>query len=277
METIKKIRGGIGLKLYISADIEGITGVTHWDETSKNKGDYYNFADQMTSEVKAACEGANEFGEMDIIIKDAHESGRNLDHRVLPLNTCLIRGWDEGLYSMVQELDDTFDGLIFIGYHSGAGMDGSPLSHTMTPGILSIKINGQSVNEFMLHTYIAAYHKVPIVFLSGDKALCQEVNKLNPFIETVAVKEGRGSSTINMHPEKALELIKSGVKEGLGKDKNDLIIKLPQYFNVEVEYPRHFEARRNSFYPGASLLNSTTVAFKTDDYIEALRFIHFTV
>ncbi|WP_409228755.1 M55 family metallopeptidase [Gudongella sp. SC589] len=265
------------MKLYISADIEGITGVTHWDETSKNKGDYSQFADQMTAEVRAACEGANELDEMEIIIKDAHDSGRNLDHNGLPMNVRLIRGWDEGLFSMVQELDDSFDGVAFIGYHSGAGMDGSPLSHTLTTGILSISINGKPVDEFMLHAYIAAYHKVPVIFLSGDKSLCQEVIKINPFIETVAVKEGRGNSTINIHPERAIELIKAGVKKGLVKEKGDLMIQLPEEFNVEVEYPRHYEARRNSFYPGASLLNSTTVGFTTDDYIEVLRFLHFTV
>ena len=265
------------MKIYISADIEGVTGVTHWDETSKDKGDYSYFADQMTAEVKAACEGASEFAEMEIVVNDAHESGRNLDHGKLPTNVKLIRGWDEGLYSMAQDLDESFDGIVFIGYHSGAGMDGSPLSHTMTPGILSIRINGQQVNEFILHAYIAAYHNVPVIFLSGDRGLCQEVNKLNPLVETVAVKEGRGNSTINIHPERALELIRSGVRQGLGKDKKELMIKLPDTFRVEVDYPRHYEARRYSFYPGASLTSSTTVAYETDDYIEALRFLHFTV
>jgi D-amino peptidase len=265
------------LKIYISADIEGITGVTHWDETSKNKGDYSQYADQMTAEVKAACDGANDFGEMEITIKDAHESGRNIDHSRLPINSRLIRGWDEGLYSMVQDLDESFDGLVFIGYHSGAGMAGSPLSHTMTPGILSVRINGQPVDEFTLHAYIAAYHKVPVVFLSGDGALCQQVKNMNPSIETVAVKEGRGNSTINIHPDRAIELIREGVKEGLGRNKSDQIVQLPKEFLVEVEYPRHIEARRNSFYPGASLIDSTTVGFETEDYIEVLRFLHFTL
>lgn len=269
--------GGIELKLFISADIEGITGVTHWDETSKDKGDFSQFAHQMTAEVRAACEGANEVGEMEIVIKDAHDSGRNLDHSVLPENTSLIRGWDGGLYSMVQELDDSFDGLVFIGYHSGAGKEGSPLSHTMTPGILSIKINDKPVDEFMLHAYIAAYHKVPVLFLSGDKALCQEVSGLNSYIETLAVKEGRGNSTINIHPEKAIGLIRSGVKKGLAKDKGKLMINLPESFSVEIEYPIHYQARRNSFYPGAYLMNSTTVGFKAKDYLDVLRFINFTI
>ncbi len=210
------------MKLYISADIEGVTGVTVWDETTKNKSDYTKYAQQMTDEVKAACQAANEVGVEYILVKDAHDSGRNIDHSQLPKNTELVRGWEGGLYSMVQELDETFDGLAFIGYHSGAGIDGSPLSHTLTTNILSIKLNNELVNEFLLHAYIAAYHNVPLVFLSGDKALCESVNVIIPSMETVAVKEGKGNSTINMHPHLALETIKEGIKKVFKRIKKNL-------------------------------------------------------
>lgn len=265
------------MKIYISADIEGVTGVTHWDETSKNKSDYSAYSQQMTDEVGAACDGCNDEGAESILIKDAHESGRNIDHSQLPKNSKLIRGWDGGLYSMVQDLDDSFDGIVFIGYHSGASIDGSPLSHTLTPSVLSIKLNGELVDEFLLHAYIAAYHKVPILFISGDRSLCESVKKLNPSIETVAVKEGKGDSTISIHPEMALELIREGVSKSLKKDKQDLILNLPEKFLVEVQYPKHMDALRNSNYPGAKLKDSRTVTFSTNYYIEVLRFIHFTV
>ncbi len=80
------------MKIFISADIEGITGVTHWDETEKTKSDHKEFAHQMTLEVKAACEGAIDAGADEIWIKDAHDTARNIDHNLLPRNTKLIRG-----------------------------------------------------------------------------------------------------------------------------------------------------------------------------------------
>ncbi len=124
------------MKIFISADIEGVTGVTHWDETEKLKADYKDFAHQMTLEVKAACEGAINAGADEIWIKDAHETGRNIDHNLLPKNTKLIRGgWSGHIYSMVQELDETFDALLFIGYHSAGGTSTNPLSHSMHTGI----------------------------------------------------------------------------------------------------------------------------------------------
>lgn len=265
------------MKIFISADIEGVTGVTSWDETIKEKIDFSPYARQMTNEVKSACEGANKAGAIEILVKDAHETGRNIDHNQLPTNTKLVRGWSGGIFSMVQELDETYDGLAFIGYHSGGSMDGNPLSHTMNTDILSVKLNGKLTNEFMLHAYIAAYYKVPVLLVSGDKALCEAVKEVNENIETVAVKEGKGNSTINIHPEVANKLIDEGMQKALEKKKEDLTLKLPNEFMMEVEYPTHTEALRNSSYPGAELIGARTLKYESEDFIEILRFMHFTV
>ena len=80
------------MKIYITADIEGVTGVTHWDETDKTKPDYNEFREQMTAEVVAACEGAMNAGVSEIWIKDAHASGRNLVMEKLPEIVRLVRG-----------------------------------------------------------------------------------------------------------------------------------------------------------------------------------------
>ena len=88
------------MKIYISADIEGTTGIAHWDEADRSKSDYKEFQSQMTAEVKAACEGANQAGAKEIIIKDAHESGRNLIVSELPENIKIIREWSGHPFSM---------------------------------------------------------------------------------------------------------------------------------------------------------------------------------
>src|SRR5690606_33133031 len=100
-----------------------------------------------------------------------------------------------------------FDAVLFIGYHSAASKDTNPLAHTMTTSLDYLKINGKIASEFLIHSYIAAYLKVPVVFLSGDKGLCDQVKRINDNISTVAVKEGIGNSTINIHPDLALDLI----------------------------------------------------------------------
>lgn len=264
------------MKIFISADIEGITGCTHWNETEKNHNDYDYFAKQMTLEVNAACEGAIEAGAKEIVIKDAHDSGRNIDHNLLPRNTKIVRGWAGGLYSMVQELDDTFDALMFIGYHSAGGTDTNPLAHSMNNSILDyIKINEKIASEFIIHSYIAAYLDIPVVFLSGDAGLCKEVKEVNENIRTVAVKEGIGNSTINIHPGLAIDLIKKGVNDALSKDLSLNKIELPKRFALEIRYKDHINAYRASFYPGVKKVDENTLRFKTNDYMEVLRAIHF--
>lgn len=263
------------MKVFISADIEGVTGVTHWDETEKNKTDHATFAEQMTLEVRSACEGANDAGADEILVKDAHDSGRNLNHSRLPKNTKLIRGWSGGIYSMVQGLDESFDALIYIGYHSAAGTSGNPLSHTMNTSLEYVKLNGEYVNEFLIHSYIAAYLNVPVVFLSGDKALCDEVAKVDSNIYTVAVKEGVGDSTINIHPELARDLICDRVKESLSGDLSRYHIELPETFKLEIGYREHFTALKYSNFPGVERSGPKSIVFTHSDYIEVVKAIKF--
>ncbi len=144
------------MKVYISADIEGVTGVSHWDETDRLKPDYSEFREQMTAEVSAACEGAVQAGAKEIWVKDAHATARNLIAARLPQETRLIRGWSGHPFSMVQELDESFDAMLMIGYHSAAGSDANPLAHTISGNIAGLKINGRYASELQMHAYAAA-------------------------------------------------------------------------------------------------------------------------
>ncbi|WP_032122090.1 M55 family metallopeptidase [Clostridium amazonitimonense] len=263
------------MKIYISADIEGITGVTSWSETEKGHGDFEDFAKQMTREVKAACEGAFETGATEIYVKDAHDSARNIDINELPEYVMLQRGWAGDPMCMVSGLDSSFHAALFIGYHSRAGSGDSPLAHTLDTSIDYIKINGMYASEFLINAYAAALHGVPVVFVSGDKGLTKEVQEINSEIATLSVKEGIGKSTISMHPKKSINEIKSIVKATLKSDYTLCKITLPETFHVEVAYKAHEMAYRNSFYPGVNLITPKSISYSTDDYYEVLRMFHF--
>ena len=164
------------MKIYISADIEGVTGTTDWNEVTKGKEDYTEFRQQMTSEVCAACEGAFDAGAESIVVKDAHSTARNIIASKLPEKVKLIKGWSRHPYMMMQEINKSFDAALMIGYHSMAGAGGNPLAHTMSSALVAdIEINEHPlVSEFFLNTYTAALAQVPVVFLSGDKEICQD-------------------------------------------------------------------------------------------------------
>jgi len=265
------------MKIYISADIEGVTGITHWDETEKNKSDYQKFAKQMTDEVKAACEGAIKAGAKEIWIKDAHDTGRNIIAAELPQIIKLVRGWSEHPLLMVQELDKSFDALMMIGYHSSGSSSDNPLSHTLNPFELNyIKLNGKFASEFLIYSYAAATLNVPVIFVSGDEGICEEAKVLNKNIKTVVVNKGVGNSVISIHPQLAVEKIKEGVELALKGNIDQCKIILPEYFKVELSFKKHSKAFKTSFYPGMKQISPTNVLFESDDYFEILRMLLFT-
>lgn len=263
------------MKIFISADIEGVTGATHPDEADKEKAAYTEFQEQMTAEVKAACEGALEAGVREIWVKDAHASGRNLIAAKLPREARLIRGWSGHPFTMVQELEGGFDAVVMIGYHSSAGDAGNPLAHTISGRANWIKINGDLASEFLLHAYAAGSKDIPVVFLSGDERICQTAQEHISEITTVAVKHGLGDSTVNLHPHLAIERIASGVAAALAGPLDACRIEMKPAYHTEIRYKSHAQAYRSSFYPGAELKDAYTLHFECEAYFDVLRLLAF--
>ncbi len=265
------------MKIFISSDIEGVTGATHWNETDKAHADYAEFREQMTAEVAAACEGALSAGATEIVIKDAHWTGRNLIAAKLPREARLIRGWTQDPYSMMAGLDESFHAALMTGYHSRAGSDTSPLAHTLTGRVVSLKINDRYASEFLINAYTAGWLRVPVVFLSGDDGICQDAAAFLPNLTTVAVMEGTGNATSSLHPALAVERIRSGVEKALKGDAARCRVAMPPHFVTEVRYKEHTTARQVSFFPGARLIEPHVVQFEADDYFEVLRFFMFGI
>ena len=225
------------MKVFISADIEGVNNIVTWDETSLNSPEYQYFRKQMTEEVKQACIAAKEAGATEIFVKDAHDSARNIIFTELPNYVKLHRGWEGCPCSMMAGLDKTFDAVIFIGYHSPASSDGNPLSHTMNTRNSYIKINGIIISEFYMNALYASYLDVPIAFLSGDKRLTEIVKEANENIFTVVTKEGAHGAVISEHPQVTNERIRETVRQALTSDLSKNIVPLPNHFEVEIKYP----------------------------------------
>lgn len=264
-------------KLFISADLEGTAGVTHWDETEQGKWLYAHFAEQMTREVTAACEGALAAGYEDILVKDAHDSGRNIDPARLPIQAKILRAWSRHPYSMMFGLDDSFDGVVFTGYHSAAGWNTSPLAHTMNRQNNFVRINGQIASELMMNSLTAAYIGVPVYCVCGDKGLCEWIKSVNPNIETVPVSEGTGNASLSIHPDLAVQRIRETVEKAVQKDGASCMFPLPEHFHVEINFREHYRAYDGGFYPGASQVDEKTVAYDADDWMDVLKFFHWVL
>jgi D-amino peptidase len=260
------------MKVFISADIEGTTLTTYWDQTrTLTDAKAKPHCQQMTREVVAACEGAIAAGATEIVIKDAHGKGINIDINQLPECATLIRNWSGHPLSMAYGCDETFDAAMFVGYHSAAGRNGNPLSHTETTQTTSVRLNGMVCSEFLLYSWACAMMGVPTVLLAGDKMLTEDSKGIHPKLKTVAVKDGFGAMIRCLHPKVACDRIRQAAEEGLKQDLSDALPQLPEHFVFELSYKEHKMAAKMSAYPGCVLVDDLTVRFETDDYRELLR------
>ena len=263
------------MKVYISADIEGISSTTRWEDTRAAEKDYPYHARQMTREVLAAIEGATRAGATEIVLKDSHGRGNNVDITQLPTHVKVIRGWEGHPYMMVQGIDSSFDAVMFVGYHSAAGVIENPMSHSMTARTSKVTLNGEPLSEFLLYSWCAANEGVPTVFLSGDKAICRQGEELYPWLVTAGVKEGFGASTLSVAPDKAVEMIRESAYKALQTDLKACKIQIPDHFSVRLTYKEHTVASEMSYFPGAFRVDSHTVGIEEDHIFELARKLKF--
>jgi D-amino peptidase len=260
-----------GLKVFISVDMEGITGVVNVADATRGGKDYDYFREVMTREANAAIEGALAAGATEIIVRDSHGSALNLLPEMLNRNSKLLRDWSQGPMFMMESIDESFDAAIFIGYHARAGTPNAVLDHTSSGNVTDISINGISMPELGYNALIAGDYDVPVVFVAGDKAVCDQAEELLGTVATVAVKEGIGAAALNLHPEVAREQIRAGVERALRNLDDYEPYKLePPYTLVLTLKTEQNIYRGAALYPGAQRTGDWELTYVADDVMEII-------
>jgi D-amino peptidase len=270
------VRAQEGLKVFISVDMEGVCGVVHWEDVSRDGKDYGLFRRLMTEEANAAIEGALEAGATEILVRDSHGSGRNILPDLIHPKAELIRDWANSPLSMMEGIDETFDAVIFIGYHARANTPDATLDHTMSSSaVYDVTLNGKKMPEAGINAYIAGNFGVPVVLVAGDKAICRQATELFGEVETAAVKEGIGNAAKMLHPIKARELIKQKTMEALNRLNDFKPFTFTPPYTLEITFRNEERAAIASWLPGAKRTTSTSVSYTSDDWMDVLRFFMF--
>ena len=177
------------MRVLISADMEGVSGVVHPDQIYPDGKYYKETLIRFANELNAIIEGLNDENVTDILIVDSHNHMRNLDPMLVP-KASLVSGWQRP-FSMVSCVNKSIDACFFVGYHSKAGSF-STLSHTYRPKIIrNVELNNISVGETGLNAALSGSFNVPVVFVSGDEDVCMEATQLlGNHIVTVQTKVG---------------------------------------------------------------------------------------
>ena len=265
-----------GLKIYISADMEGIGGVVTEQQLGPQGFEYGRFREFMTAEVNAAIEGALAGGATQIVISDSHGNGQNLLIEKLPREVLIVRSWPRPL-GMMQGIDETFAGAIFIGYHTGTTNLQGVRAHTLSSARLTdVRLKGVSVSEAGLNAAIAGHFNVPIIMVSGDDAVVKETTALLGNIEGAVVKWASGfHSAKTMTPTAACDLIRDRAQKAVRRIRDFKPYKLNAPIELNVSFKNYRPSEVLSYLSIVERTDAHTIRFVGKDIIEVSKFLTF--
>jgi D-amino peptidase len=261
------------LKVLIVYDLEGVTGATTGRSVNFGGEGYAEVRQSLTEDVNAAIRGLLAAGATEIVITDGHGSGNpDPDYLLekLPAGARFdIR--DKPYDAYIDTIDDTFAAVVAIGMHSGAEGAGF-LSHTYS-GHLKWAIGGEAINESMIVAASAARFGVPLVMVTGDQVLQQEVAAFSPQTAYAVVKSSSARDKTEPHPREVVSSeIEAAAKRGFGNRaaikpwtprssggtfENLFSYRLPEMASVAINFP-HAEA-----------VDNKTVRIKTSSFLDA--------
>lgn len=261
-------------KIYISVDMEGIGAIVSSAQTSSGQFEYEKGRKLMTAEVNAVIEGCLEAGAGEIVVSDSHGNAQNLIPDELNEAALLIRSFPRTLLQM-EGIDDTFDGVIFIGYHPKEGTPQANLSHTLWGNkIFEIKINGSPVSEATFNAAVAGHFKVPVILVAGDQHVAKEALAIFGPVETVITKQSLAwLSAISRHPRLICEEIKEKSKRAVQriKDMKPYVIKLP--IKLELTFKHIYDAEAFSYLPWVKRIGGKTILVEADNILDINSFL----
>lgn len=259
------------MKLYLSVDMEGISGLPDQTFVSASMGNYERARKIMTQEANYVIEAAFNNGCSDVLVNDSHSKMNNLLIDELHPDAQLISGGVKK-YSMVNGIDEGYAGAMFIGYHSRAGMPGV-MSHSMIHMIRNIYVDDLLVGEIGMNALVSGYHGVPVLLVSGDDETAKEAKALIPNVTTAVVKEAVSRSTTkSLTPKKAGELLQKKVKQALENRQHVKPLVPPENPTLKVEFVNFGAAELAHMMPGTKIIPGTTIVeFKAKDMLEAYR------
>ena len=265
------------MKIFVSVDLEGIGGIVSSLQCRSEGNELYQEARRlMASEVNAVIEGVNHGGAQ-AVIGDSHGKMLNLPIELLRGDFQYCCGDDKAL-SMMGGLDETFSGIIFLGYHARFGTERAVLDHTYSPSTMrETRINGVSVGEAEINAAIGGYFNVPVLMICGDKAATVQLRDVFPKSLMVETKEGIGRfSAICKSPEKVRQFLYEGASKVV--ENPDVFGNLFKYegpITLEVDWTTSAMAEVQTYIPGVVRKGARTTAYTCEDYVELFKL--FTV
>ena len=261
------------MKVFISADMEGVSGLTDSDEMIVEGYEFERGRRLLTGDVNAAIAGAFDGGATEVVVNESHWTMRNLLTEEIDPRATVIRGIVKR-GCMMEGLDESFGAAFFVGYHSRHGVSQGVMNHAMLgKEIQNLYMNGQPVGEMTVNAAFAGQMGVPVVLITGDQTAAQEAQEaFGPDnIETVVVKVGIGRFTAKLlHPTVAQQRIREGAARAVNRAAGirPYVVEMPA--SMGFEFTSTAMAEVCSWIPTVRRLGPRLVEFTFDDWREGM-------
>ncbi len=257
------------MQVYISADIEGISGVVAGLQTDDEQKEFERARRLQTREVNAAIAGAFAGGASKVVVNDSHGNMRNLLIEELDERAELVTGSPKPM-SMLEGLDGSFAVAFLVGYHAQAGTRLGTLNHTYTGRVFRTTLNGIPMGEAGINAAVAGAMGVPIGLVTGDQAVVEEAQRLFAPPASVAVKQAMTRNAARcLPPAVAHERIETAAADAVRLRGQPYI--LPPPMTIEVTFIRTDMADMAEMIPGALRVDDRTVSYQHDDMLVLFR------
>ncbi len=263
----------MALKVYVSVDMEGVSGVVHSDHTSRDGKDYELARRLTTLEANAAVEGALEAGAGEVVVNDGHGTQRNLLPELFNPRVQVIVGSPKPLTQMAG-LDASYGAVLCVGYHARAGTRGI-LDHTISSRVVhEVCVNGQPQGELGLNAGIAGHFGVPIVLVTGDSTCAAQARELIPGVEVAVVKEPLTRHAARcLSPAQAQALIHQQAKRAVERRGEIKPLRYPTPVTLTLQFIYSSMADVAEWIPGVRRSDALTVSYTSPDFLEAFKCI----
>jgi D-amino peptidase len=267
-----------GLKIYISADMEGLTGVVTGEQLGPSGFEYDRFRQIMTDEVNATIEAAREAGATEFLVSDSHGNGQNLLIEQLPEDVMIVRSWPREL-GMMHGIDESFDGVIFIGYHASTSNSAGVRAHTKSSAnVTDLQLNGVHVSEGAWNAAIAGHFGVPVIMVSGGDAAVEEVMRVVGDMEGAVVKFNHGfHSATTLTPAAGLKVIRKKTRAAIDRidDFEPFVLDGPPVVRLSLKHYQPVELL--AYLRDVERVDSHSIRYEAGDMIDASMFIQFVL
>lgn len=265
------------MRAYISADIEGVAGITNSPQLTPAGWEFQSARKWMTGEVIAAAEALHEAGVSEVVVADGHGTGQNILIDDVPDYMRVVRSWPRPLLQMQGVEDGPYEAVVFIGHHTSSLSPDGLLSHTYHGGCYrDIRINGESNSETGFNAMLAAHYGIKTIFSSGDESYIEHVKSLNSDIETFVTKKTYGLAAINtLKPAVAQKQIKEGVARAFARRDEISLLVLPAEFRVELEFKNRIQADMWNYLPWVERTGPASIGATLKDMEQVMKLISF--